>query len=90
MLPATRVAGFTKCVVTVKFSDTVTGLSFRIKQNGTNVFTTNPTVAAGSASGSVFTFTALTSSPLTVAANDLFTIDILTGTANWQFTAVME
>jgi hypothetical protein len=38
----------------------------------------------------VSTFTTLTSSPLPVAANDVFSIDITTGTGNWAFTAQME
>jgi hypothetical protein len=90
MLAAPRAGSFAKCVVTTKNSDLTTALSFRIRQNGVDVFSADPSIAAGTSSGVVFTFTTLTSVPLPVNANDVFSIDILTGTANWQFTAQME
>lgn len=90
MLAAARAGSFTKCVVTTKASDGSTALTFTIKQNGTSVFSTNPTVSAGTGAGTVFTFTTLTSSPLPIVASDVFSIDITSGTANWQFTAQLE
>jgi hypothetical protein len=65
----------------------VTALTFKIKKNGTNVFSVDPTVAAGTAAGTVTTVTTLTTSPLPVAANDVFIMDITSGTSTWQFTA---
>ena len=85
-----RASSLSKCVVVVKNSDATIGLTINVKKNGTTVFSSNPTVAAGSGSGTVFTFTSLTTVPTAVAANDVFTIDVLTGTSNWQFTAQME
>lgn len=89
-LLAFRPGFVTKCKIVVKASDASTDLTIVIKQNGTSVFTSNPTVTHGSSAGSVFTFTALTSSPLAVNADDVFTIDITSGTSSWQFTAQLE
>lgn len=90
MLAATRNGTVSKCVIVVKASDASTVLTFKIKQNGTDVFSSDPTVAAATASGTVSTVTALTSTPLTVAANDVFSIDITSGTSSWKFTAQLE
>lgn len=79
-----------KCTVVVKASDPSTALTFRINQNGTDIFSTDPTVAAGTVSGTVQTFTSLTSSPLVVNPNDVFTLDIVAGTSNWQFTVILH
>jgi hypothetical protein len=89
MLIAPRAGFFTQCIVIVKSSDTSTALTFRIKQNGTDVFSSDPSISAGAATGYVNTF-ALISSPLPVAAGDVFTIDITSGSANWSFTAQLE
>ena len=89
MLIAPRSGNLSKCVVVTKAADGSTGLAFTIKKNGTSVFTSNPTVAAGTASGTLSTFTNLTSVPLAVAVNDVFSIDITGGTSTWQFTAQM-
>lgn len=90
MLVSPRAGKVSKCVTVIKVSDTVIALTFRIKQNGTDVFSTDPTIAAGTTSGTVTTSTLLTSSPLTVNAGDVFTIDITSGTASWVFTAQLE
>lgn len=90
MLAAPHAGSVTQCVVVTKASDSSTALTFTIKQNGTSVFTTAPTVAAGTAAGTVSTFTTLTSSPLPVAAGDVFSIDITSGTGSWQFTSQLE
>jgi outer membrane protein assembly factor BamB len=83
---APRSGAVSKCVVIVTASDATVGLSFRIKKNGTDVFSTDPTVAAATASGTIITLTTLTSTPLPIAAGDVFSIDILTGSQSWQFT----
>jgi hypothetical protein len=89
-LIAPRAGAFTKCKVVTKASDATTDLTFKIKQNGVDVFATDPTVAHGTAGGTLSTFTTLTSSPLAVAADDIFTIDVTSGTATWQFTVQLE
>jgi hypothetical protein len=78
------------CKLVTKASDLSTALIFRINQNGTSIFTSNQTIAAGTAAGTLTTITALTSSPLTVTADDLFTIDIIQGSSTWAFTVQIE
>lgn len=89
-LLAPRAGSVTKCVIVVKSSDGTTGLTFRIKKNGTDVFSSDPSVAAGTSAGTVSSTTSLTSNPLSVAANDVFTIDITSGSPNWAFSAQLE
>lgn len=83
-------ASVSKCVVVVKASDAAVALTFVIKQNGTSVFSGSNTVAAGTTSLTVVTFTNLTSSPLAISAGDLFTIDITSGSSSWIFTTQLE
>ena len=90
MLVAPRAGTFSKCVIVTKASDPSTPLTIQILQNGRDVFSGDPTVAAGTASGTVTTSTALTSTPLTVAAGDVFSINVTSGTAAWVFTAQLE
>lgn len=90
ILIASRAGTFTKCKVVIKASDSSTAMVFRIKRNGTDIFTSDPSLAAGTSSGTVLTFTGLTSSPLVVAADDLFTIDVTSGTPFWQITVQLE
>jgi hypothetical protein len=90
MLIASRGGSFTKVKVVVKASDGATPLTFRIRQNGTDIFSSDPVLAAGTTSGTVLTFTTLTASPLPVAADDLFTIDVTSGSPFWQVTIQME
>lgn len=85
-LLAMRAATLSKCRIVVKTSDSSTALQVRIKQNGVDIFSADPTVAAGAAADSVSTFTSLTSLPLPVADGDRFTLDVVTGGANWAFT----
>lgn len=88
-LTAAKAGQVTRCVVAVKSVDPSIGLAFRILQNGVNVFSSNPTVAAGT-SPAIYTFSSLTSSPLSVSDNDLFTMDILTGSSLWVFGAQLK
>jgi hypothetical protein len=90
MLAAPRAGTVSKCVVVTKSSDPSAALGFRIKQNGVDVFSSDPTVAAGTSAGTLNTFTALTSAPLSVAAGDIFSIDVTAGNPNWQFSAQLE
>ena len=90
MLASSHAGSVTKCVVVTKGSHATTDLTFAIKKNGTSVFSSSPTVAAATASGTVDTFTGLTSSPLSIAADDVFSIDIASGEVAWQFTAQLE
>jgi len=87
---APRAGTVSKCKIVTKTSDGTTALAFTIKQNGVSVFSTPPTVAAGTAPGTITTSTSLTSSPLSVTADDLFTIDITSGSSSWSFTAQLE
>lgn len=87
---APRAGQIGKCKILVTKSDAATDLTFLIKKNGTNVFTSNPTVTHGAAAGSLSTSTSLTSVPLTVAADDIFSIDVTSGTTSWVFTAQLE
>jgi len=80
----------TKCAVVVTKSDLTTGLTFNITQNGTNVFSANPSISSGVVAGSTFTFTALTSSPLSITQGDVFNMNITSGTGTWEFTAQLE
>ena len=79
-----------KCKIDTKASDPSIDLTFKIKQNGVDVFSADPTITHGTASGTLTTSVALTSVPLSVAADDLFTIDITSGSSAWQFTAQLE
>jgi hypothetical protein len=88
VLIAARSGSLTKCKVVVKTSDGATPFTFKINKNGTNIFTSNPTLAPG-ASG-ISTFSTFTSNPLLIAADDLFTIDITSGSANWAVTIQLE
>lgn len=90
MVASPRAANIAKCKVVVKASDASVDFVFKIKQNGTDVFSTDPTVPHGTAAGTVLTFTALTSTPLAVAADDVFSMDITTGSATWALTVQLE
>jgi hypothetical protein len=89
-LIAPRAGSLTKCKVVTKASDASTDLVFVIKKNGTSVFSVNPTVAHGTTPGTISTFTTLSVSPIAVSPDDLFTIDIISGSATWQATIVLE
>ena len=89
-LIAPRSGSVRKCKVVVNTVDTGTVLTFRIKQNGTSVFTADNSVATSTAVGTILTFTNLTSTPLPVAADDVFTLDIISGSAVWAITIQLE
>jgi hypothetical protein len=90
MLPAPYDGTANIVTVVVKASDPDTPLSFRINQNGTDIFVTDPSIPAGTTSGMIFGYADETEQPLAVNYNDIFTIDILTGSSSWEFTAVLE
>lgn len=87
---AVKAGTVSRCAIVINASDATTDCTFRIMKNGVNVFSANPTLTHGSATGTTVISTALTSSPLTVAQDDIFQIDVLTGTNQWQFTAQLE
>jgi hypothetical protein len=89
-LPAPHAGTVSRCKVVTKASDASVDLTFKIKQNGVDVFSSDPTVAHGTAGGTLSTFTALTSSPLPVADGDIFTIDITSGSSAWICTILLE
>jgi hypothetical protein len=80
----------TVCKIVVNSSDPSISLQIKIKQNGVDVFSADPSVSAGSTQGTVATTTLLTSNPLSVAQNDVFTIDVVNGSSLWKFTAQLE
>jgi hypothetical protein len=86
---APRTGGLTSCAVVIQASDGALNLSFRIKQNGVDVFTSDPVIPAGTAGGTVLTFP-LSSASIAVAQNDVFTMDITVGSSSWKFTAQLE
>jgi len=90
LLVAPRSDFLRKCKVVVNTVDTATVLTFRIKQNGTSVFTADNSVATSTTVGTILTFTNLTSTPLPVAADDVFTLDIISGSAVWAITIQLE
>jgi len=90
MLQPSRAGSISKCAIVTKSSDGVTGLTFRIKQNGVDIFTSDPTVAAGTSAGTTSSSSSLTTNPLPVAVSDVFQIDITSGSPNWAFTAQLE
>lgn len=89
-VPATRGGTLTKMVAVITASDASTDCTLVIKRNGTNIFTSNPVLTHGAAAGTEVSFTGLTPSPFNVAAGDVFSIDITTGTSAWKFTVTLE
>lgn len=89
-LPAPRVGGLTRCVIVTKASDPATALTFKVKQNGVDVFAADPSIPGGTSPGTVTVVTNLTSSPLSVARDDVFTIDVTSGSTLWQATIQLE
>ena len=76
-------SSITKIVMYTQTSDAAIDLTFDIKKNGTSILTAPITITHGTATGTVSTSTALVSSPLTVAQNDIFTLVITSGSATW-------
>jgi len=89
-LVAPRSGFLRKCKVVVNAVDSGTVLTFRIKQNGTSVFTADNTIATSTSVGTVLTFTNLTTTPLPVSVDDVFTLDITSGSAVWSATIQLE
>lgn len=90
-LPSPRAANLSSVVVVTKTSDATIPFQFDILKGGTSIFTgTLPTVAAGATPGTLSTFTSLTTVPLTVAKGDIFTINIIQGSASWTCTVQAE
>jgi hypothetical protein len=82
-LLAPHAGSVSTCKVRIKAADASTDLTFRINLNGSSVFTSDQTISAGT-TGTV-TITALTASPppLAVSQDDVFSIDITSGTSSW-------
>lgn len=89
-LIAPRTGSVSKCKVIVNQVDSGTDLTFRIKKNGTTIFTADNTVSHTVSVGTLTTFTNLTSTPLPIAADDIFTLDITLGSASWSVTIQLE
>jgi hypothetical protein len=86
ILSAPHSGTISTCKVTVKQSDGAINLTFNIQRNGADIFAVDPTVAAGTAPFSLLTF------PVSVIASqdDLFSINITSGSASWVFVAQLE
>jgi hypothetical protein len=88
---APHAGSLNRCTVVTNASDASTALTIDILKNGTSIFqSTKPNVAANTAGGTVSVFTNLTSTPLTVAQDDVFTINMTSGTTSWKYTAACE
>lgn len=83
----------TKCAVTVTASDGSVPFQFQILKNGADVFSTDPTVSAGTAScatSSCVIYLGLSSASLVVNQGDVFQFNILQGSPNWKVTLQLE
>jgi len=87
---APRAGSVTKCSVVVTKSDPAATLVFTITLNGMSVFSSNPSIIGGVGAGTTYTFTTLTSLPLSIAQGDVFNMNILSGGPSWEFTAQLE
>jgi hypothetical protein len=91
ILPAPRMGTASNLFVVVKASDPSTELTFTILQNQVAVITAS--VAAGTAAFTLVTFDSFlnqpASDPLSINQNDLFSINITSGSSAWVFTAVL-
>ena len=87
ILPAARTGTADTLVVVIKASDASTPLSFTINQNQSLAITV--TVPAGTIPFTLLMFTNFVTTPLPVNQNDLFSIDITSGSSSWMFTAVV-
>lgn len=102
MLPAPFDGTANVVVVVIKASDPSVPLTFDIIQQtvaqqtatpvqpGISIFSAPLTIPANTASGTLLTFVSLDEDPLTVEYNDIFTINISSGSTSWMFTAVVE
>jgi hypothetical protein len=73
-----------KCKIRVKAADASTDLTLSINKNGTSIFST--TVAHGTTGTVNPTF----STAVVTSQDDVFTIDISSGTSSWKFTIQLE
>jgi hypothetical protein len=89
-LLAPHAGSISKCKVRIKAATGATALTFRINKNGSNVFTSDQTISAGTTGTVTITALAASPPPLAVSADDVFTIDITSGSSSWIFTAQLE
>ena len=93
VLQAVRSGTATLLSVAVKAADASTDSTFDILQNGTSIFTTPPTIPAASAvtidPDTLYGFDDFVTTPVTITEYDVFTINITSGTADWEFTAIL-
>jgi hypothetical protein len=90
MYAAARAGTVNVCVVIVRTADASTPLTFDIRQNGESVFIEPPTIQPAVAAGTLYAITNLVSLPLPIAYDDVFSIDISSGSTSWAFTAVLQ
>ena len=90
ILSAARSGNTRYVAIAVRASDPGVNLSIDLKQNGVSIFQTPPVIPAGAAQGSQYLFSNLTATPLWVNQNDTFSLDVLTGSTSWYFTAQLS
>ncbi len=80
----------TKCAVYITASDNTTNLTFDVTKNSISVFTAPINVLANTTPGNIYTFSTLTPNPLPINQNDIFKLNITSGTSNWQGAIQLE
>ncbi len=80
----------TTCKMYTITSDPSINFTFNILKNGVSIFTAPITLLAGTAAGTVSTFTSLVSSPLAVAADDKLVLSISSGSTSWSGTVQLR
>jgi len=90
ILVAPRIGRLVQAKLVVKSADASTNLMVRVKRNGTSIFTVDWWIAAGTEAGTLLTNTNIVGSAIVFAADDLFSLDIVEGSASWDFTLQVE
>ena len=86
---ASHAGTITTCAYVVTASSASVAFTFDIKQNGTSVFSSPPTIAAGTAGGTTGNFS-LSSGSLSVSKGDVFEFDITSGSSAWILSLQVE
>lgn len=76
-------ATISTCQFLTTASDGAVGLAFDIKDNGTTIFSSTPTVTAGTSAGTLSAVGTLTSTPTTITKNHSYSINVTGGSSSW-------
>ena len=91
-----RPGNVSEVAVVVVASDPSINLEFDILQNGNSIFAVTglgaqtPKIAKNTAAGTPLTFSALATQPLAIAQGDVFTFNMIAGSALWSFSAQLH